>query len=48
MASVAEAIEKTPRGQMYWPTFERLELELATRLDRQERLDKARSAIRAV
>lgn len=46
MARVAKAIETQARGQMYWLLFERLERELAMRLDRSARLADARAAVR--
>lgn len=46
MANLATIIETAPDGQKYWPLFEGLERELATRLDRSARLAAARGAVR--
>jgi hypothetical protein len=47
MADLAGIIEASPVGDKYWPIFERLERELATRDTRAERLAAARRAIAA-
>jgi len=46
MANLATIIETALDGQKYWPLFERLERELATRLDRSARLAAAHGAVR--
>lgn len=45
MAQLAEIIERSPFGDRYWPYFERLERELALRVDRAARLAKAKAAV---
>ena len=45
MASLAGIIETSPRGDKYWPIFERLERELATCDTRSARLAAARAAV---
>lgn len=47
MADLADIIETSPHGDKYWPIFERLERELATRDTRSARLAAARQAARA-
>lgn len=47
MADLAGIIETSPVGDRYWPIFERLERELATRDTRAERLAAARRAVAA-
>ena len=46
MAITACVIETEPDGDRYWPIFDRLERELAMRLDRSARLADARAAVR--
>lgn len=43
MADLAVIIETAPEGETYWPIFERLERELATRDTRAARLAAARA-----
>ncbi|MBY5863239.1 hypothetical protein [Rhizobium leguminosarum] len=47
MADLAAIIEASPVGDKYWPIFERLEREIATRDTRAERLAAARRAVAA-
>lgn len=48
MADLAQIIETSPRGEAYWPIFERLERELSTRDTRSARLAAARLAVHEV
>lgn len=45
MADLAGIIEKSPVGDKYWPIFERLERELASRDTRSARLAAAKAAM---
>jgi len=45
MADLADIIETSPRGDKYWPIFERLERELASMDTRSARLAAARAAV---
>ncbi|WP_085044306.1 hypothetical protein [Ensifer aridi] len=45
MADLAGIIETSPNGDTYWPIFERLERELASRDTRAARLAAARMAV---
>lgn len=45
MADLAVIIETSPRGDKYWPIFERLERELSSRDTRAARLASARAAV---
>ncbi|TCU18804.1 hypothetical protein [Rhizobium sullae] len=45
MAILADIIETSPHGEKYWPIFERLERELAVKVNRAERLAAAKAAV---
>lgn len=47
MAKLADIIERSADGDKYWPIFERLESELASRDTRSARLAAARSGARS-
>lgn len=47
LADLAGIIETSPNGDRYWPIFERLERELASRDTRAARLAAARQAVQS-